>query len=113
MTKIILRIVILAFGITVAAYLIPGVEVASVSAAIKAAIVLGLLNVFIKPLFIILTLPITLITLGLFTFVINGLILWLVSAMVGGFQLSGFFAAVFASVIISVMSMLLNQVFWD
>ncbi|MDO8427370.1 MAG: phage holin family protein [Deltaproteobacteria bacterium] len=109
MISIIMRIIILTAGIFLAAYLLPGINVNGYLPAIKAAALLGLLNAFIKPILIILTLPITLITLGLFTIVINGLLLWFVGHAVSGFEISGFFTAVIGSIIISILSIVLNR----
>lgn len=110
MKKLILRLVILTAGIFLAGLIVPGINVQSYSAGIKAAVLLGLLNVFIKPVLFILTLPITLLTLGLFTLVINGFMVWLVGHFVAGFEVSGFLSAVAASVVISILSIILNRI---
>ena len=107
--NIIGRVIILSVGISVAAYLVPGINVTGVGAAVKAGLLLGVLNAFIKPVVLILTLPINLLTLGLFTFVINGILLWAVGHMVSGFEVSGFFAAVLGGILISLLSIILNR----
>ncbi len=104
-----LRLLILVAGIMLAAYLVPGINVTGWSPVIKAAVLLGLLNISIKPLLIVLTLPINLITLGLFTLVINGFILWLVGHAITGFQVSGFFTAIGGAIVISLMSIVLGR----
>lgn len=109
MISLILRLIILTSGVFLAAYLVPGINVAGYGAAIKAALLLGFLNIFIKPVIFLLTLPINILTLGLFTLVINGLLLWLVGSVVTGFSISGFFTAILGSVIISILSILLNR----
>lgn len=109
MIAIILRLIILTAGIFLAAYLVPGINVQGYAAAIKAAIVLGLMNVFIKPVLFILTLPINLLTLGLFTLILNGLILWFVGYLVTGFQVAGFFPALIGAIVISLFSILLDR----
>ena len=77
-------------------------------AALGAGLVLGLVNAVVRPILILLTLPFTLLTLGLFLFVLNGLCLWLTSALVKGFDVHGFWSAVFGSVLVSVVSWLLT-----
>jgi len=90
-------------------YLIPGIGIESFWTAILAALVLALINALIRPLFVVLTLPITVITLGLFILVINALLFWLASAVVPGFDISSFWAAFLGALLFSVMSWLTNQ----
>ncbi len=100
-----------AIAILLIAYLLPRVVGADgVMAALGAAFVLGLVNAVIRPVFILLTLPLTVITLGLFLFVVNGLLLWGVAAVVPGFHVNGFLGAVAGSVLISVVSWILTRV---
>ena len=90
-------------------YLLPQVvTVDGVLAALAAAFVLGLVNAVVRPLFVLLTLPITVVTLGVFLLVINGLLLWLVAAVVPGFHVNGFFGAVVGSVLVSIVSSVLT-----
>lgn len=77
--------------------------------ALLVALVLGLLNVFIKPLFVILTLPINILTLGLFTLVINAVIIMMVSALVPGFKVDGFWNAMLFSIVLSIVMWLINK----
>lgn len=89
-------------------YLMTSITVDSVGTAIIAALVLGLVNALIRPILVLLTLPVTLLTLGLFIFVINGLMFWAVSQMVGGFHVAGFWSAVGGAILYSVISWILS-----
>lgn len=99
-----------AFVLLVTSYVVPGFKVDSLITALVVALVLGLLNVFLRPVLILFTLPANILTLGLFTFVVNALLLMLASVLVKGFRVDSFFAAVLASVVISVVSGLLNTI---
>ena len=88
-------------------YVFPWVTVDSFAAALIAALVLGLINTLIRPVLVILTLPVTLLTLGLFIFVINGLLFWWVGSFVDGFHVSGFWSGVFGAIVYSLISWLL------
>ena len=89
-------------------FLLSSITVDSISAALIAALVLGLINTFIRPLLILLTLPATLLTLGLFIFVINGLLFWFVGSFVSGFHVAGFWSAVFGAIVYSIISWALS-----
>ena len=104
-----IRWLILTFAILIAAYLLPGVEVTSVVAAIVTALVLGLVNTLLRPIAVILTLPLTILTFGLFLFVINALLIMLVSWIVPGFAVDGFLWAVVLSLILSLLTYVLEQ----
>ena len=91
----------------VLSFLFSGVEISTVFAAVVAAAVLGIISATVKPLLQIISIPITFLTLGFFYLVVNGLMLWLVSAIVPGFHISGFWTAFFAAIVLS----LLNSVF--
>ncbi len=100
-----------AIAILLIAYLLPQVMSAEgAMAALGAAFVLGLVNAVIRPIFILLTLPVTVLTLGIFLLVINGMLLLLVAGIVPGFHVNGFFGAVAGSVLISVISGILTRV---
>ena len=100
-----------AIAILLIAYLVPRVMSADgPMAALAAAFVLGLVNAVIRPVLVLLTLPVTVVTLGIFLLVINGLLLWLVSAIVPGFHINGFFGAVAGSVLVSIVSGVLTSV---
>jgi len=85
-------------------YLLPAVQVSDFSTALLVALVLGLLNAIVRPVLVLLTLPITVLTLGLFLFVINGLMFWLVAWMLDGFTVTSFWWAVLAALLYSVIS---------
>lgn len=105
-----LKILIQTAAILLIAYLAPVlIRVDGFVAAMAAAFVLGLVNSVLKPLFIIFTLPLTVLTFGLFLLVINGLMLWLVSAVVPGFHVNGFAGAVVGSLFISIVTWILSQ----
>jgi len=94
-----------------AAVLLPGVSVRSFWSATLVALVMGLLNTVIKPVLEFFSLPFIILSLGLFTLVINGLLLWLAAALLDGFQVDGFFTALIGALVISVFSMLFGWVF--
>lgn len=108
MLHTILRWVINAVLLMLIPYVVPGVEIKNFGTALVAALVLAFVNALIKPILILLTLPINLMTLGLFILVINGLMFWLVSAVVKGFYISGFWPAFFAALVFSIFSLVLN-----
>ncbi len=93
-----------ALAIMATAYLLPGVSLSGFVPALVTALVLGLVNAFIKPLLLLLTLPINILTLGLFTLVINALLIMLVSKLVSGFQVQGFWWALAFSVVLTVVN---------
>lgn len=92
-----------------AAYVLPGVHVTSFTAALIAALVLGIFNAVLKPILVILTLPITLITLGLFTFVINAILILLAARIVSGFTVDGFLWALILSLLLSLINSFLHS----
>ena len=91
-------------------YVIPGVHIVSFFSALVAVLVLGLVNTVVRPIFVLLTLPVTLLTLGLFLFVINALMFWFVGDILSGFRVDGFFAALFGSIVYSVASWLFSSI---
>lgn len=106
-----IRMVANAVAILLIGYLLPQVvSVDGVIAALAAAFVLGLVNAVIRPLFVLLTLPVTVVTLGAFLLVINGLLLWMVTVLVPGFHVNGFLGAVVGSILLSVVSWILTRV---
>lgn len=108
MRGIALRWLTLTGAILMASYLINGIHVQSFMSAVGAAAILGILNAFFRPIALILTLPINILTLGLFTFVINAVMLLMASGVIGGFNVDGFWTALFGSLIISIISWALN-----
>jgi len=106
---ILIRWLLLTISIILTSYLVDGIYVESFFSALFAALVLGILNALFRPVLIVITLPINILTLGLFTFVINALLLKMVSGVVPGFYVYGFWSAVFGSLIISLVSWLLSS----
>jgi putative membrane protein len=113
MRGLLIRWVILTVAIIAAAYLLEGIEVRGFFSAFFAAAILGILNALFRPVLLLLTLPINVLTLGLFTFAINALMLMMASGVIGGFFVRGFWTAVLGSVIISVVSALLTTLISD
>jgi len=93
-----------AVALLAVAYLLPGILVASFGSAMLAALVLGLLNALVKPVLVLLTLPITIVTLGLFLLVLNALVFWLAGSVLSGFKVEGFWWAVIGAILYSVIS---------
>ncbi|NIQ97956.1 MAG: phage holin family protein [Desulfuromonadales bacterium] len=109
MRGILLRWLFLTAAILAAAYLLGGIEVSGFLSALLAAALLGFLNAVFRPILLILTLPINVLTLGLFTFVINALLLMMASGVIDGFTVHGFWSALLGSLIISLVSSLLSS----
>ena len=109
MLVIITRWLIITVAILLSSTLIPGIHVDSLWTAIISAALLGLINIVIKPVLVILTLPLNILTLGLFTFIINAFLLKMVAYFVTGFEISGFFAALCGALVISLVSWLANR----
>jgi len=97
-----------AVALIAVAYLMPSIQVSSFGAALVAALVLGLINAVVRPVLVLLTLPVTVLTLGLFIFVLNGLLFWMVGAWLEGFEVGGFWSGVFGSIVFSLVSWLLS-----
>lgn len=106
---ILVKWLIMTLAIMVAAALLPGMRVRSFGTALLASLVLGIVNVLVRPLIILLTLPLTILTLGLFLFVINALMLQLAAAIVPGFEVRGFGSALLGSIVISLIGLLLGM----
>ena len=104
MNGIILRTIITGLGIWLATYLVPGVSATSTATLIWAAIALGLINAFVRPVLLLLTLPFTIVTLGLFLLILNAGMLNLAGWFVDGFQVIGFWSAVFGAIVVSLVS---------
>ena len=108
--RILLRWIIMAAAVLIAAYLIPGVRIASFFTALWVALFLGIVNVLLSPILILITLPINILTLGLFTFVINAALILLASYFVKGFQVAGFWWALAYGIVLSIVHYLLNLI---
>lgn len=109
MAGLLVRWLILTAAIVIASYLINGIEVSGFFSAFFAAAILGVLNAFFRPVLLILTLPINVLTLGLFTFIINAVLLKMASGVISGFQVHGFWSAVFGALVISIVNWLLTS----
>jgi len=106
---LLLRWFLLACALLLVAYLYPGVQVTSYTSALWAALVLGLLNALVRPVLVLLTLPITLVTLGLFLFVVNALMFWAAASLLSNFNVAGFGAALIGSILYSVLAMVIDS----
>lgn len=109
MRGITLRWLTLTGAILMASYMLDGIRVSGFFSALGAAAILGILNAFFRPIALILTLPINILTLGLFTFVINAVMLKMASGVITGFQVHGFWTAIFGALIVSLVSWALNS----
>ncbi len=109
MNGILLRWLISTVSIIITAYLINGIHVSGFFSAFSAAAILGILNAFFRPVLFIITLPINILSLGLFTFAINAVLLMMVSGVIPGFGVDGFWTALFGSLLISLVSWLLTS----
>ena len=107
--NLLVKWLIATIAILITGYIIPGITVASFWTAVGLAVFLAIVNVILKPILIILTLPINIITLGLFTLVINAILVLLAAWAISGFQVSGFWTAMLFSIILSVVSYFLNK----
>jgi putative membrane protein len=108
-----LRVVVNALAIMLAASIGPGIRVDGVVPALIGGLLLGLVNAVVRPVLIILTLPITLVTLGLFLLVLNGLCFWLVASIVKGFYVAGFWSAFLGALIVSIVSWIMTALISD
>jgi putative membrane protein len=111
--KLLIRILITSGLVLLIAHFMPGVQVANFTTALIVAVVLGLLNIFIKPILVILTLPFTIVTLGLFLLVINAIIILLCDNIVGGFGVDSFWTALFFSLILSILQSIMYKIIGD
>ena len=107
------RVVVNVLAIVLASSIVPGIRLDGVLPAIAAGILLGVINAVVRPVLIVLTFPITLVTLGLFLLVLNGLCLWLVAGVVKGFYVDGFWAAVLGALVVSVLSWIVTVLVSD
>jgi len=109
MKGIVIRWLVLTAAIMFASYVLDGIQVKGFFTALFAAAILGILNAFFRPILIILTLPINILSLGLFTFIINAMLLKMASGVISGFEVYGFWSAVFGSLLISLVSWALSS----
>lgn len=99
-----------ALALLTVAYVLPGIHIDGFSAALVAALILGLINTLLRPLLILLTLPVTVVTLGLFILVINGLLFWFAGSVLKGFEVSGFWVGVLGALLYSIFSSVLTMI---
>ncbi len=109
MLNFLLTWLVAALSLLLTAYIVPGFEFDNFLTAALAALVLGLVNAIVRPILLILTFPLTLLTLGLFLFVVNALMLWLVGFLTPGFTVAGFLPALLGSIVLTLVSTLLSQ----
>ena len=111
--QIVIALLLNALALLLTAYIVPGFQVADFTTALLAAIVLGVVNTFIKPILSFITAPLTIITLGLFAFVVNAVVLFIVASFVKGLTIDNWVSAILGAIVLSVVSTALNAVFKD
>jgi putative membrane protein len=109
MPGFVLTWILTAVALLITAKLVPGFQVSGIGGAAIAAIILGLANAIVKPILVILTLPLTFITLGLFLFIVNALTLWIAGSVTAGFRVNGFLPALIGSIVLTLVSSILNH----
>lgn len=109
MLRLLLSWLIIALALVLIAQILPGIEVATWGTAFIAGLVIGLINLLIRPILQLLALPITMLTLGLFAFIVNAFLFWLASVIVPGFEVYGFLSALLGSLILALVYSLFNQ----
>ena len=111
--KLLLIWLLNALALLTVAYVLPGIRVDGYAAALVAALILGLINTLLRPLLILLTLPVTMLTLGLFILVINGLLFWFAGSVLKGFEVNGFWVGVAGALLYSIFSSVLTMLFFE
>lgn len=111
--NLIIKLCISTVVVFVLSYFLPGVHVTSLTGALMVAVVLGLLNTFLKPILVLFTIPVTLLTLGLFLLVINAIIILICDYFIAEFRVDGFLTALIFSVLLSIIQSILNKIFID
>lgn len=109
----IIRIVVYTLALLLAANVVPGIRLDSLTSALVAGLLLGLINAIVRPILVVITFPITLLTLGLFLLVLNAFCLWLVSVFVSGFHVAGFWPAFWGALLVSIVSWILTALISD
>lgn len=110
MGKILAKLLIAALSLIAISYLVPGISVTTFNIALLAALIFGVLNIIVRPILVILTLPITLLTFGLFTLVINGFLFWFVARFLDGFEVTGYLAAFIGAIVLSGLQWLAEKI---
>ncbi len=108
--NLILRWILFALAIMLTAWIVPGISVTNFLSAMLVVVIIALINIFVKPLIMFITLPINFLTLGIFTFVINALLLMLAGYLAPGFAVNGFWSALFGSLILSLLGIVINMI---
>ncbi|MDO6761004.1 phage holin family protein [Tamlana sp. 2_MG-2023] len=111
--KLFLNLLLTALGVVVLANILPGVQVDTYMTALIVAVILAVLNIFVKPLLVVFTLPITVLTLGLFLLVINAFIILIASNLITGFEVDGFWTAILFSVLLAILESILHSLLND
>lgn len=106
---LIVRWIVMAAALAVTGWIVPGIQLGGVGATFLAAVVIGLINALVKPVLVLLTLPLTVVTLGVFLLILNALLFWLAAALVPGFEVSGFVAAFFGAIVLAIVGWALAQ----
>ena len=109
----IIRVVVYTLALLLAAHVVPGISLSGLTSAVVAGLVLGIINAVVRPILVVLTFPITLLTLGLFLLVLNAFCLWLVPVFVAGFHVTGFGPAFWGALLVSVVSWILTALISD
>ncbi len=109
--RLVVKWLVMTISIGITAYLIPGIKLGGFTSALLVALFLGIVNTLIRPFLILITLPINILTLGLFTFVINAVLVLLASKVVSGFVVNGFWWAMLFSIVLSIVQHILNRIF--
>lgn len=109
MTTILVKWLVLALAVFLVGNFLPGIHIADYMTALWVALMLGIANVVIRPILLLITFPINLLTLGLFTFVVNGFLFWLATKFVANFTIDGFWTAVLGAFIVSIITMVLDR----
>ena len=111
MMKLIIRYLVVVLAVLIAAHVVPGISVANLNTALFAGLVLSALNLVVRPILFILTLPATILTLGFFILIINTMLFWGASFLVSGFEVSGFVPAFLGALAVSVVSLIAGRIF--
>ena len=106
----IFKLLITMLSLMITSYIVPGISITGIWPGLIAALILGLINILVKPIFVVFTFPLTILTLGLFLFVVNGIMLYLTSFFVEGFHISGIFAATIGAIILSLITGFLQKI---
>ncbi len=109
MKQLLIKLIVLTLSVYVAAYIIPGVKIDSITSLLVVSLVLGAVNTFVKPILVLLTLPLTIVTLGIFLLILNGALVLFVGSIVPGFYVQSLLSAVLFSIVVSVVSSLLSK----